>query len=88
MTSHLMGANIFLVHIAGHDQSLYHRLTVSLRRIIQPDRLRAFFFVAILRSDYAGAGFMLIRSTTESAPALGTGLVGSLKTLFLTKKNK
>ena len=30
MTSHRMGARIFLVHLFGHNQGLHHRLTASL----------------------------------------------------------
>ena len=33
MTSHRVGARIFLVHLFGHNQGLHHRLAASLRRV-------------------------------------------------------
>ena len=74
---HLLRARIFLVHIVGHDESLYHRQTVSLRRTFgQIDHARI-VFVTILHGYYADTCFMFTGSTAVCTTAPRASFVRS-----------
>ena len=74
-TSHLMRAHIFLVHVTGHNRSLYHRLTISLCRIFGLTNHARVVFITVLHGDRAGASFTLTRSTAIRPTAPGAGFV-------------
>ena len=38
--SHLVGIEIFLVQVVGHNEGLKHRLAVAVRRVFQPGKPR------------------------------------------------
>ena len=74
---HLVRTRIFLMHIVGHDQGLYHRLAVSLRRIFSLVHRARCVFVIAPHGDFAWARFMFTASTARRTAPPGAGFVCS-----------